>query len=88
MSINWKVRFRNKVWLTAFLAFILSTVYQVLAMFDVMPAITQDTIAQVIAAVLQLLTLMGVIVDPTTKDFADSPRALGYKVPLGCKEEE
>lgn len=88
MGINWKVRFRNKVWLAAFLAFILSTIYQVLAMFDIMPAITQDTIAQVIAAVLQLLTLMGVIVDPTTADLSDSPRALGYKVPLGYKEDE
>lgn len=79
--INWKVRFRNKVWLTTFVTFIIATVYQFLAMFDVAPAITQDSVMQVIAAVLQLLSLLGVIVDPTTKGIADSNRALTYDEP-------
>lgn len=79
--INWKVRFRNKVWLTTFITFIVATVYQLLAMFDVAPAITQDSVMQVIAAVLQLLSLLGVIVDPTTKGIADSNRALTYDEP-------
>ena len=50
-------------------------------MFDVAPAITQDSVMQVIAAVLQLLSLLGVIVDPTTKGIADSNRALTYDEP-------
>ena len=37
MSINWKVRFKNKVWLTAFLTFLISAAYQLLAMFEVDP---------------------------------------------------
>lgn len=79
--INWKVRFKNKVWLAAFITFLVSTVYQFLAMFEIAPAITQDAVMQIVAAVLQLLSLLGVVVDPTTKGLRDSERALGYNEP-------
>lgn len=79
--INWKVRFKNKVWLMAFLTFVVSTVYQLLNMFEVVPALTQDAVMQTVAAVLQLLSLLGVVVDPTTKGLGDSDRALGYGEP-------
>lgn len=81
MSINWKVRFKNKVWLTAFLTFVVSTVYQFLAMFEIAPVLTQDAVMQAVAVVLQLLSLLGVVVDPTTKGLGDSTRALGYDEP-------
>lgn len=81
MQINWKVRFKNKVWLTAFITFVVSTVYQAMATFEVAPALTQDAVMQVAASVLQLLSLLGVVVDPTTKGLGDSERALGYKEP-------
>lgn len=79
--INWKVRFKNKVWLAAFITFLVSTVYQFLAMFEIAPAITQDAVMQIVAAVLQLLSLLGVVVDPTTKGVKDSERAMGYNEP-------
>ena len=79
--INWKVRFKNKVWLVAFITFLVSTVYQFLAMFEIAPAITQDAVMQIVAAVLQLLSLLGVVVDPTTKGLRDSERAMGYNEP-------
>lgn len=87
MKINWKVRFQNKVWLTSFVAFIVSTIYTFLGMFEVAPAVTQDSVMQVISAVLQLLGLLGVIVDPTTPNMADSDRAMHYSAP-GVTEEE
>ena len=79
--INWKVRFKNKVWLAAFITFLVSTVYQFLAMFEIAPIITQDAVMQAVAVVLQLLSLLGVVVDPTTKGMGDSARALGYDEP-------
>jgi phi LC3 family holin len=79
--INWKVRFKNKVWLAAFITFLVSTVYQFLAMFEIAPALTQGAVMQIVAAVLQLLSLLGVVVDPTTKGLRDSERAMGYKEP-------
>ncbi|MEA4969535.1 MAG: phage holin [Candidatus Pelethousia sp.] len=81
MQINWKVRFKNKVWLMAFLTFGVSTVYQLLGLFDIVPALTQDAVMQAVAAILQLLSLLGVVVDPTTKGLGDSERALTYTEP-------
>ena len=81
MSINWKVRFKNKVWLTAFITFLMSTVYQLLNMCNIAPVLTQDAVMQAVAAILQLLSLLGVVVDPTTKGLGDSVRAQGYEEP-------
>ena len=79
--MNWKVRFKTPVWLTSFIAFVVSTVYQALALFNVAPAIDQEIWLQVAAAVIQLLTLLGVLVDPTTAGISDSERAMGYDKP-------
>lgn len=79
--INWKVRLKNKVWLTAFIAFLVSAVYQFLSMFDIAPAITQDAVMQVASVALQMLSLLGVIIDPTTKGVGDSEQAMTYEKP-------
>lgn len=81
MKVNWIVRFKNKIWLASFLAFVVSTIYTTLGMFDVAPAITQDNVMQIISAVLQLLGLLGIIVDPTTPGLSDSERAMTYVEP-------
>lgn len=41
----------------------------------------KSEVLTVINSVLVLLTMMGVIQDPTTKGYGDSERALGYKEP-------
>lgn len=79
--INWTVRFRNKVWVTGFVTFVISTVYQFLAMFEVIPPVAQTTVMEIAATALQLLSLLGVIVDPTTQGLGDSERALNYTEP-------
>ena len=79
--INWKVRFRNKTWLVSFLAVILAFVYQVLGMFDIVPAVTQDMATQLILAVVNILAAVGVVVDPTTAGASDSKQAMEYEVP-------
>lgn len=81
MKINWTVRFKNKVWLTSFVSFVVATLYQLLAMFDVAPIVTQGEVTQIVAAVLQLLSLLGVIVDPTTKGLGDNERVLKFTDP-------
>ena len=79
--MNWKVRFKNKTWLTAFIALIISFVYQVLAMFDIAPVITQDSVIQAANLVLMMLSAMGVLIDPTTTGITDSRRAMSYTEP-------
>ena len=81
MKVNWKVRFKNKVWLTAFFAAIVTFVFTMLGMFDIFPAVTENQIMRLINAVLMFLSLTGVVVDPTTAGIGDSDRALGYEEP-------
>ncbi len=81
MKINWKVRFKNKVWLGSFLSLIVGFTYSMLALFDVFPEVTQSLVLQLLNQVLTFLGLIGVIVDPTTAGLGDSDRALGYEDP-------
>ena len=81
MRINWKVRFKNKTWLVSFLTVILAFVYQVLGMFDIVPAVTQDMAAQLAMAVINVLVAVGVVIDPTTAGAGDSDRAMTYDRP-------
>ena len=81
MKINWKVRFKNKVWLGSFLSLVIGFIYSLLALFDVFPAVTQNLVVQLLNQVLTFLGLIGVIVDPTTAGVGDSERAMGYTKP-------
>ncbi len=81
MRINWKVRFKNKVWLGSFFSLVVGFIYSLLALFDVFPAVTQNLVVQLLNQVLTFLGLIGVIVDPTTAGLEDSDRAMGYEVP-------
>ena len=81
MKINWKVRFKNKVWLGSFFSLVVGFVYSLLALFDVFPAVTQNLVVQLLNQVLTFLGLIGVIVDPTTAGLEDSNRAMGYEDP-------
>ena len=86
MKLNWKVRFKNKLWLGSFLSLIVGFVYSMLALFDVFPEVTQSLVLQLLNQVLTFLGLIGVIVDPTTAGIGDSDRAMGYTEPWDDRE--
>ncbi len=81
MKLNWKVRFKNKVWLGSFLSLVVGFVYSMLALFDVFPEVTESLVLQLVNQVLTFLGLIGVIVDPTTAGIGDSDRAMSYSQP-------
>ena len=81
MKINWRVRFKNKIWLGSFLSLIVSFVYSMLSMFDVFPDVTKNSVIELLNPVLTFLGLIGVLVDPTTAGLGDSERAMGYSEP-------
>lgn len=81
MKINWKLRFGNKVVLTTLIGAIVALVYQVLGLFGVVPTISESEIVNVAGMVLNVLTLLGIITDPTTTGVSDSDQAMGYNVP-------
>ena len=79
MQINWRIRFRNAPWLIGLIGTIVAFVYQILGLFEVVPAIGQDDITQIVGLVVNVLIALGVLVDPTTKGVTDSDRAMTYK---------
>ena len=80
-KINWKVRFKNKLWLGSFLSLIISFVFGMLKLFDVYPIITENQVLQYMNYLLTFLGLFGIIIDPTTEGLYDSERALTYEEP-------
>lgn len=78
MKINWKARFKNKTFVVTFVTLIITFVYQILGMFDIVPSISENTISNVLTIIVNILAALGVLVDPTTPGAADSERALTY----------
>lgn len=78
MKINWKVRLRNKTWLASAIALAVGFVYDMLAMFECIPPLSEDWLMSLFQTVLTLLTALGVVIDPTTEGAADSDRAMHY----------
>ena len=87
-KINWKVRFKNPVWLTSFISLIVGFVYNVLRAFDVVPTISQSLVMDIVGQFLTLLGMFGVVQDPTTAGLGDSKRALGYEEPWVDPKED
>ena len=46
-KINWKVRFKNRVWLTSFISLIVGFIFNLLKLFDVYPPFTENTIMSI-----------------------------------------
>ena len=78
MKINWKVRLRNKTWLAAMIALVVGFVYDLLAMVEFVPPMSEDWLMSLAQTLLTLLTALGVVIDPTTSGAGDSDRAMGY----------
>ena len=87
MKINWKVRFKNGKWVLSFASLIVAFVYQLLGMFDFVPAVAQETVIQLIGLILTVLAGVGVVQDPTTVGVGDSRKALGYDEPSAGEVE-
>lgn len=88
MKINWKVRLRNKTWVASLLALVVTFVYNLLAMLEIVPAVSEEWVMGVIQTVLTLLTALGVLIDPTTQGVQDSERAMLYVEPGKLLDEE
>lgn len=81
MKIKWKLRFQNKAVLTALIATVATFVYQVLAIFEITPPVSESEIVEGAGLVLNLLVALGVLTDPTTAGVNDSTQAMTYEKP-------
>lgn len=87
MNINWLVRLKNKSFWLSFIPSMLLLIQAVAAVFgftlDFGPL--GDQLLEVVNLVFIILSLFGVVTDPTTAGISDSKRALTYTEP---KKEE
>jgi phi LC3 family holin len=83
MTINWKVRIKNKnFWLSAIPAFLL--LIQVVANvfgFEMDLGDLGNKLLAVVNAVFGFLTILGIVNDPTTATLNDSELAMTYDKP-------
>lgn len=84
--INFKLRLQNKTTLVSMILAIISFVYMVLDAFGIIPQFEQELVTKLALGLIDLLVLLGVIIDPTTAGVSDSTRAMGYQKPY--KNEE
>jgi len=87
MKVNWKLRFSNKVTLTAIVLAAIALIYQVLAIIGVTPQISESQLVQLAGMVINLLAVLGIITDPTTAGVSDSDQALGYDKPKSGQQD-
>lgn len=78
MKINWKERLKNKVFVASMIALVISFVYNVLDMLDIVPAVSESVVLSFADIAIKFLSGIGILTDPTTVGLSDSNRALTY----------
>ena len=83
MKINWKVRIKNKMFWLALIPALLLLVQVVAAVFgiDLKLDALGDKLLAVVNALFAVLTILGVVTDPTTAGVGDSKQAMEYDKP-------
>lgn len=81
--INWKVRIKNDKFWIALIPAVLLLVQAVAAVFGFSLDLSElgDRLLAVVNALFAVLTILGVVADPTTEGIGDSERALTYDEP-------
>lgn len=78
MKINIKARLKNKTFVVTAGVLIFALVYRILYLFGVCPGFSEMEIEGIVNMAVNILAIVGVLVDPTTNGFSDSDRAMNY----------
>lgn len=83
MQINWTVRIKNKNFWLALIPAILLLIQAVAAVFGFAVELGEmgNRLINVVNAVFILLSVLGIVTDPTTAGISDSNLAMTYKKP-------
>lgn len=81
--INWRVRVKNKAFWLAVIPAVLLLAQAVAAVFGIHLEldVISDRLLAVVNALFGVLSILGIITDPTTEGVGDSERALSYDEP-------
>lgn len=85
MKINWKVRIKNKTFWLSLIPAVLLLVQVIAAVFGYMLDLggLGNNLLAVVNALFAVLSILGVVADPTTKGISDSTQAMSYEKPKG-----
>ena len=85
MTINWKVRLKNKTFWLTLIPLLFLIVQQVCGLFGV--ELPVDGIAEQVLAIVEtaflIIGVLGIANDPTTQGLNDSEQAMTYQLPKG-----
>ena len=83
MKINWIVRLKNKAFWVAIIPAILLLAQQICGMFGIKIEIAglTDQVLAIIGTVFAILSLIGIVNDPTVATLSDSNQAMTYTEP-------
>lgn len=81
--INWTIRWKNKNFWISIIPAVLLLIQVVLAVFgiEVDFGVLSGKLLAVVDAVFVVLSILGIITDPTTQGIGDSSLAMTYKIP-------
>ena len=81
--INWKVRIRNRAFWAALIPAVLLLVQSGAAMFGIALDLgeTGNRLLAVVNQLFVVLTILGIVNDPTTAGISDSENAMTYETP-------
>ena len=70
--IDWKVRLKNKAFLLTFIPAVLALIYNILGTIGIIPGISQNSLTEISVTIINILVMLGIIVDPKTNGFYDN----------------
>ena len=81
--INWRIRIRNRNFWLAIIPAVLLLITQIGAIFgyQIDTALIGEQLAAVVSTVFLILTILGIVTDPTTEGISDSELAMTYSIP-------
>lgn len=83
MKINWTVRLKNKTFWVALIPAVLLLIQVVAAVFGYTLDLGDlgNKLLEVVNALFAVLTILGIVTDPTTAGVSDSKQAMTYAAP-------
>jgi phi LC3 family holin len=81
MKINWILRLKNRVTATTLAVSVIGLIYLVLSMFGITPSVSESQVTTAVIAFIDILAMIGIVVDPTTEGFEDGELGLSYSSP-------
>ena len=69
-----KQKLKNKTFVITFATMAVAFIYQLLALIGVVPQVSESEVMNIVTMVVNMLALLGVLIDPNTEGIKDQPK--------------